>query len=371
MKRLTTTLIICFCLCITAFAQGRGVTLNLNNESLTNALKRIEKMGEKNILFAYKETEKYRVSTNFQCKTQREALEIVLNGKPFDFVERNTYFAVQYTGKVAQTEYLKGKVYDEHHQPLGFANVVMLSTFDKSYITGCVTADDGSFVLPYSNKDTFLQISFVGYKTQTVTAKTHVNITMKSETHQLNAVTIKHTRPSVEYKNGAFVSRVAGTVLSEMGTAEDLIGHLPFVTGENGDWNIIGRGTPEIYLNGRKIRDTKDLKSLSAKEILKAEVITAPGARYSSSTGAVIRLYAVKQRGQGLSGSLYSQYTQGHYSPKGYENAKLNYRIGGLDIFGELGFDQNKYHGISNTTTRLDTNHEWTGNSSTTQEGKT
>lgn len=87
-----------------------------------------------------------------------------------------------------------------------------------------------------------------------------------------------------------------------------------------------------------------ELKRLSAKDILKAEIVTVPGAQYSSKTNAVIRLRAVRKRGQGLSGSLYSEYMQGRYSPHGYEDVQLNYRTGGLDIFGEVGAGLDRSH---------------------------
>ena len=98
MKR-TTSLLLCLVLSISLFAQSRGVTFQVHNETLTSVLKKIEKAGEKNILFAYQATDQYRVTANIQAKRQKEALEMVLQGKPFSFVEHNTYFAVQYTGK--------------------------------------------------------------------------------------------------------------------------------------------------------------------------------------------------------------------------------------------------------------------------------
>lgn len=252
MKRMT-TLIVCLVLSIPLFAQVKGMTYQFHNETLTSVLKKIERGGEKNILFAYQETDKYKVTANIQAKRQKEALDIVLQGKPFSYVERSTYFAVQYTGKVVQVEAVKGKVLDEKHHPLPFANVVLLSAADKSYIGGCVTAEDGSFVLPYSAKNAMLKVSFVGYQTLTLACKPNMNITMQQNAQQLKAVTVKSTRPDVEYKDGAFVTQVAGTVLSELGSVSEMIGQLPFVSGDDGNWEIIGRGVPEIYLNGRRI----------------------------------------------------------------------------------------------------------------------
>ncbi len=359
MKRMT-SLILCLVLGISLFAQGKGINLQFHNESLTSALKKIERAGEKNVLFAYQETDKYKVTANIQTKQQKDALGLVLQGKPFKYVEHSTYFAVQYTGKVAQVEMVRGKVLDEHQKPLPFANVVMLSATDKkSYIGGCVTAEDGSFVLPYSAKNALLRVSFVGYKTETLACKPNMSIAMQVNAQQLKAVTVKSSRPDVEYKDGAFVTQVAGTILGEMGSVSDMIGQLPFVSGEDGSWNIIGRGAPEIYLNGRKIRDMNELKRLNAKDILKAEVVTVPGVQYSSKTNAVIRLRAVRKRGQGWSGSLLSEYMQGHYSPHHYQDVQLNYRTGGLDIFGEVGTGNEKSHATGNMKTQLSTTNDW------------
>ena len=362
MKR-TTSLILCLVLSISLFAQSRGVTFQVHNETLTSVLKKIEKAGEKNILFAYQTTDPYRVTANIQAKRQKEALEMVLQGKPFSFVEHNTYFAVQYTGKTTRVEQIKGRVVDEHQQPLPFANVVLISSVSKAYVAGCVTAEDGSFVLPYADKDVMLKVSFVGYKSQTLACKPTMHIGLHPDTQQLKAVTIKSTRPNVVYKDGAFSTLVSGTILGELGSAEDMISQLPFVSGEAGSWEIIGRGAPEIYLNGRKLENLNELKRLSAKDILKAEIVTVPGAQYSSKTNAVIRLRAVRKRGQGLSGSLYSEYVQGRYSPHTYDDVQLNYRTGGLDIFGEVGVGLNRSHTTAHSETQLHTTSDWEFNS--------
>ena len=70
-----------------------------------------------------------------------------------------------------------------------------------------------------------------------------------------------------------------------MGSAKEMISHLPFVTGSDGEYTVLGRGTPEIYINGRKVRDKTELDRLQANEILSAEIITTPGVQYGSSVG--------------------------------------------------------------------------------------
>lgn len=80
------------------------------------ALKQLEKAGGKNILFTYNGTESYRVTVSIREKTEREAIDLVLAGKPFLCIEREEYFVVQRkkSDKAIATE---GKVYDEKEPP--------------------------------------------------------------------------------------------------------------------------------------------------------------------------------------------------------------------------------------------------------------
>ena len=84
---------------IPSHAQAQAVikkfSLELKNESLPEALKQIEKKGGKSILFTYNGTESYRVTASIHEKTECEAIDIVLKGKPFVSVEREEYFVVQ------------------------------------------------------------------------------------------------------------------------------------------------------------------------------------------------------------------------------------------------------------------------------------
>lgn len=69
----------------------------------------------------------------------------------------------------AQSNPLTGKVTNSANQPLQYANVVLCSKADNSIVAGTVTNAKGEYELKQiTGKDTFLQISFVGYETKTV-----------------------------------------------------------------------------------------------------------------------------------------------------------------------------------------------------------
>lgn len=344
----------------TAHAQTATlINLELKNEKLSAALKQIEKMGHKNILFAYKETDNYRVTASISKQTQAEAIRTVLADKPFNCIERTDYFVIQRKSKDGKTSQIRGTVRGDKSEPLAYANVLLLSKSDSSFVTGCVTADDGSFILPGAyQEDCLLKVTYIGYQTLTLPCLAENNIRLQPDAQLLKEVTVTASRPLVERKNGSFLANIAGTPLSLLGSASDMIGHLPFVTGSDGSYTVIGRGKPDIYINGRKVRDASELSQLQANEILSAEVVTTPGARYASSVSAVIRLRTIRRRGQGLSANAYADYTQGH-SPIAKEGLSLNYRTGGLDVFVKGHFKESETYSTSHTLLQMNTSSDW------------
>ena len=60
----------------------------------------------------------------------------------------------------AQT--VSGKVIDENKQPLPYANVVLLTLPDSTFVTGTVTAEDGTFSLNTTTPNQLVRISSIG-----------------------------------------------------------------------------------------------------------------------------------------------------------------------------------------------------------------
>ena len=59
-----------------------------------------------------------------------------------------------------------------------------------------------------------------------------------------------------------------------------LFDKIPNVSVKNGAVKVFGRGTPVVYINGRKVRDNAELDQLASDNINSVEVINNPGARY-------------------------------------------------------------------------------------------
>ena len=334
------------------------ITLKLENKPLPAALKLIEREGGKNVIFSVTETEKHSVSADIRQKTQAEAIDMILQGTPFIYKERADYFAIQKKDTRAKAIEIRGKVTNEKNEPMPYCNVLLLAS-DSTFVNGCVTQADGSFLMmgeegvPYK-----LRASFIGYATATQTIGSKNLIQLLPDAQALEEVTITAERPLIEPSANGLKANVVGTSLAKMGTASEMLSHLPFVTGKDGSYTVLGHGTPEIYINNRKVRDTGELDRLRADEIVSAEVITTPGAQYAADVPAVIRIRTIKQRGQGWSGSLTTNYNQGHKA-RGYEQVKLNYRTGGLDIFGSGYVTRSTFYGNSTSDNRLEASSVW------------
>ena len=360
-KRLLAALVAAFCMAVCTQAADKNglVTLTLTDEPLPQALKMIERQGGKSILFTYKETERYRVTMNIKSKTEAEAIAAVLRGKPFSYIERSGYFVVQYSRKSTAGDGVRGRVTDTEGRPMGFANVIMLRGRDSSYVAGCVTEADGTFAFPsMPSAPCLLKVSFVGCKTTFAPCRSVNDIRLESDTRLLKGVTVTNDRPIIEHRGGTLVANVAGTPLALTGSADELLSNMPMVTGEEGSYEVIGRGAAEVYINSRKVRDATELKQLQADEVLSAEIIMNPGARYSSETGAVIRLKTKRKSGQGLSGQAAVNWSQGR-NGRGNEGLSLNYRTGGLDIFVRGHFFENNDYSSSTTNTVMWTSSTW------------
>lgn len=147
----------------------------------------------------------------------------------------------------------------------------------------------------------------------------------------LKEVVVKSKLPQTHIKGDALVTRIAGTNLEHAGTSIDLLDHLPQVDASDDGVSVVGRGAATIYINGRVVTDMAELTRLQSDEISRVEIVQNPGARYSASTNAVIRIYKKKTQGEGFSVDNQSSYVY-QYGNYGMNNLQMNYRKGGLDI---------------------------------------
>ena len=157
-----------------------------------------------------------------------------------------------------------------------------------------------------------------------------------NQTQELSGVVVKGRLPKTRMKGDAMRTTVAGTILEKAGTVSDALSKIPSLEAErDGGVKVLGRGDAEVYINGRRVQDVKELSRLRSDQIQHVDVVQNPGARYAASTKAVVRITLKKAQGEGFS---FQDYIDGMYQ-YGYtltNNLNLNYRTGGLDVTASL-----------------------------------
>ena len=255
---------------------------------------------------------------------------------------------------------ISGRVIDEQAQPMPFANVVFLNRSDSAFIAGAVTKDDGTFTIETDRNNGLLKVSSIGYIIRYIDARQGNvgDILMQPDTQTLGEVVVKGERPQYKMTTGGMTVDIQNSLLKDVGTADDVLSMLPQVQGSDGNFTVFAKGTPEIYINNKKVQNARELKQLKSTDIKSVDVITSPGAKYNAEVGAVIRIKTKKHQGDGISMEAYSQVK---YNEKWttYDDATVKYRTGGLEVFGNMMIN-NGNHSEDNTVTtdiRANGNH--------------
>jgi hypothetical protein len=236
-----------------------------------------------------------------------------------------------------------GKVVDETGQPTSFANVVLLDASDSAFVAGTTTDDYGLFTLEGATAKPIIKISYLGYKTKFID---HVQtdlgtIMLEPEETMLGEVVVKGQRPTFKLTTEGLKTEVENTLLSKVGSAKAVLENLPGVQRKKDGLEVFGKGTPLIYINGRKLQNQTELDQISSEDIQSVELITSPGAKYDATVESVILIKTKRPQGEGFSFNTQASY----YVGKGPDLAlglNWNYRHKGLDVFGSVWYNDNR-----------------------------
>ena len=247
----------------------------------------------------------------------------------------------------AKTQDWGGRVIDEKGEPMPFVNVVLLSLPDSAFVQGATTDMDGVFKIVTDVNQGLFKVTSVGYQTLYINAGQDLTIQMKEDTQLLSEVVVKGQLPKTHVKGDAMRTTVAGTILEKAGTLSDALSKIPSLEAErDGGVKVLGRGDAEVYINGRRVQDMKELSRLRSDQIQHVDVVQNPGARYAASTKAVVRITLKKAQGEGLSFQNSTQFMY-QYGGSLNDNFTANYRTGGLDVTGSFWVGTyNHYKGL-------------------------
>ena len=238
----------------------------------------------------------------------------------------------------------RGKVVDEKGEPVPYANVAVLSKTDSTVICGVVTQEDGTFNIVTNETDGIMMVSMLGYNTVYLTPVDGAVIILSDDAQTLEGAVASAVMPKTRLTGEGLQTNVRGSVLENAGSANDVLSKTPgLIKGQNG-LEVIGKGSPLVYINGRRVSDASELDRLQSNEIQSVEVITNPGAQYDATVRAVVRIKTIRRQGDGFGFNLNASDAQSLRWAKGNDSFgafNVNYRTGGLDFFGGINYAGN------------------------------
>lgn len=247
--------------------------------------------------------------------------------------------AIHFCALSAQT--IEGRVIDSQKRPLAFVNIVALTPNDSVFVQGTISDKKGSFKMSVPDKDTHIvKISCIGYQTLfhngTGALGTFI---LEPAVQELSDVEIRGTLPTYQLKGDRLTTLVQGSLLSKLGNMNEVLERIPGVEGKDGKFTVFGKGTPLIYINGRKLYDTSELERITVDEVRSVDLIRNPGAEYDASVKAVLNIRLIRKKGDGLGVNASTQWSQAHRTSH-YQQLNLNYQHGKLDVFTKFSFQQ-------------------------------
>ena len=348
MKRISMLLLCLVAMC----AKAQQLSHDFQNVSLSEALIWIDHAQEDYKLnFIFDELEDFTVTTHLENVSVRDAVRQVCGFYPMHLTFDSQDIYIECTQK--EDTKVIGRVVDESGNPIEFANI---SLYGDGYINGGVSNGNGDFVIPCkARQQMMVKVSFIGYKTvERNIGVGHIGtITLLPETYMVKGVEVKGEIPQYKPTSGGMTVDIQHSILHDIGTANDLLAMIPMVQQDNdGKFNVLAKGEPEIYINNKKVRDPNELKQLKSVDIKSVDVITSPGAKYNAEVNAVIRIKTLKTQGEGLSLMVTSD-TWKNNKWNNYDDLTLKYRTRGLEVSANVALDNGHYSNDQNLEQEL------------------
>ncbi len=238
--------------------------------------------------------------------------------------------------------HISGSIENASHSPISFADVTLKRTNDA--IEHIFQSDSsGNFSFNKVANGTYsITITYIGYEPYNlhfdVSHDTSFTIQLQQRSKQLGEVTVAGRKAAIERTADKVVYHIAGSVTATGSDALQAIGQIPGVRINNNEISIAGKGVTRVMMNNHLIplqgEDlTRYLKSFSANQLTRIELITNPSARYEVEGNAgLINIITKQSKLQGYSGNI--QLTSKYYAPG--ESS-----VYGIQTFGEVNGSAN------------------------------
>ncbi|WP_456311720.1 outer membrane beta-barrel protein [Pseudomonas shirazensis] len=259
----------------------------------------------------------------------------------------------------AQQTTVSGKVQDNTtKETLPYVTITVKDHTLKTLIVG-VTDDHGIFNLeglPIGKMT--IHFSFIGYQNfsqplDIISGKSKMElgtIGLSTDAVELNAVEITNEKANISLKLDKKVFEVGKDVLSQNGSATDVLNGVPSVAvSPTGTVSLRGNSSVLVMINGRQsgLTQSNSLDQIAADQIERIEVITNPSSRYDASGSAgIINIILKKNKKSGFNGQV--RLLAG--SPNDSRiNPSINYKSDKINIFSNFSIRSSDYVGLYTT----------------------
>lgn len=252
----------------------------------------------------------------------------------------------------AQEISIFGKVVEsENNSPIQFATVVVVDASTKAPITGTTTNENGEFEFSTKIQKFYVEISFIGFKTNKITTIVVENNQvalgtrkLEEDTSALDEVIVRAQTSHTVFKLDKRIFNVGKDLSSTGASALEVLNNVPSVNVDiEGTISLRGSTGVQILINGKPsvITDSGALGTITADMIESIEVITNPSAKYDAEgTSGIINIIMKKSEKKSLNGSI----SLNTGVPNNHSvGLSLNKRSEKLNLFSQIGYGRRTY----------------------------
>ena len=216
-SRFVTLLLVAWLGLASALAQGGRITMSFKNESLSSALKRLERVSGYKIMFTYEDVEGYKVNGTVKNEEFGGVIQMLLGGKPLSYEQEGKI--VNVTLRDPKQKYdtekreLHGTVVSaEDGLPIIGATVKIMGTKEVT-----VTDVDGKFSFAKWPYGANIIVSYIGMESKYVRAKENIRVALRPDSKQVEEVVVNGTFTRKANTFTGAVTTVKGEELQRVG----------------------------------------------------------------------------------------------------------------------------------------------------------
>lgn len=240
---------------------------------------------------------------------------------------------------------VKGNIIDSENSVLPMVNVAFLNQKDSTLVIGAVSESCGVYKVQIEKGNYIVRYSFLGYHTVYQTCQVNKDmilptIQMQQSKTMLQEVEVTAYRKPFKLDRDGLLADVENTILAKQTNLNDLLCKIPGIQQRGNSIEVIGKGSPVYYINGREVMDQTELDNLSVDEIRSVKLIMNPSIRYNSEQRAVIEI-KTKRLGDGFAFNVRGNLQQGNHFKQNYlVNGSYNYK--NWDFFFSYNYNRGK-----------------------------